>query len=192
MWLCSSLPIQRNKTLKTSAKYSKKLEEERKIKKKEMWSIWILFATRCTIKLDVMGGSVIRSDIKHSDDTYCGTKISEVCKPMCNVACLDSFLNWWARISFCLQGGNGEGRKKGTTQVRSTENTLKICKEKWIKIIVQITRKRTCRNAKNCELSQVKCKGMKKSEMHIVSYSDGTEVIKDVDKSDDDDDNGEE
>ena len=23
---------------------------------------------------------------------------------------------------------------------------------------------------------QVKCKGMKKSEMHIVSYSDGTEV----------------
>ena len=40
----------------------------------------------------------------------------------------------------------------------------------------------------------MKCKGMKKSEMHIVSYSDGTEVIKDVDgdKSDDDDDNGEE
>ena len=36
MWLCSSLPIQRNKTLKTSAKYSKKLEEERNIKKKEM------------------------------------------------------------------------------------------------------------------------------------------------------------
>ena len=28
---------------------------------------------------------------------------------------------------------------------------------------------------------QVKCKGMKKSEMHIVSYSDGTEVNKDVD-----------
>ena len=33
---------------------------------------------KCTIKLDVSGGSVIRSDIKHSDDTYCGTKISEV------------------------------------------------------------------------------------------------------------------
>ena len=38
---------------------------------------------------------------------------------------------------------------------------------------------------------QVKCKGMKKSEMHIVSYSDGTEVNKDVDWDDnyDDDDN---
>ena len=34
---------------------------------------------KCTIKLDVSDGSVIRSDIKHSDDTYCGTKISEVC-----------------------------------------------------------------------------------------------------------------
>ena len=33
---------------------------------------------KCTIKLDVSGGTVIRSDIKHSDDTYCGTKISEV------------------------------------------------------------------------------------------------------------------
>ena len=146
--------------------------------KKEMWSIWSLFATRCTIKLDVMGGSVIRSDIKHSDDTYCGTKISEVCKPMCNVACLDSFLNGWARISFCLQGGNGEGRKKGTTQVRSTENTLKICKEKWI---VQITRKATHMEMDKSVMIQVKCKGMKKSEMHIVSYSDGTEVNKDVD-----------
>ena len=32
--------------------------------------------------MDVMGGSVIRSDIKHSDDTYCGTKISEVGEPI--------------------------------------------------------------------------------------------------------------
>ena len=36
MWLFSSLQIPKNRTLKTSEKYSKKLEEERNIKKKEM------------------------------------------------------------------------------------------------------------------------------------------------------------
>ena len=89
---------------------------------------------KCTIKLDVSGGSVIRSDIKHSDDTYCGTKISEV-----------SFLFCYQTSAMCKnampQGKNGQGRRKGTTQV--------------------------------------KCKGMKKSEMHIVSYDDGQEVMRD-------------
>ena len=36
MWLCSSLPIPKNRTLKTSEKYSKKFEEKGNIKKKEM------------------------------------------------------------------------------------------------------------------------------------------------------------
>ena len=71
---------------------------------------------KCTIKLDVSKeGKVVRSDIKHADDTYCGTKIQ-------------------------LNSGD-EGRRKGTTKV--------------------------------------KCKGMKKAEMHLVTYEDGTEIQRD-------------
>lgn len=57
---------------------------------------------------------MVRTDIKHADDTYCGTKI---------------------------QLNMEEERRKGTTQV--------------------------------------KCKGMKKAEMHLVTYEDGTEVQRD-------------